>query len=93
MSIVSGVITKLLYNEGDVVAVGAPLAIIEVEGAVASAPQQAAPVEKTPEPAAATQVQEQIETVTQQVAQPAVSIAASFSIFKIELFIMFRKLS
>lgn len=70
---VSGVVTKLLYKEGDVVAVGAPLAIIEVEGAVASTPQQ---VET---PAAATQVQEQIETVTQSVAPAAVSISASFS--------------
>ena len=75
---VSGVITKLLYKEGDVVAVGAPLAIIEVEGAVASVPQAvAAPVADTP-PAVA-QVQEQIETVVQQVAPAAVSISASFS--------------
>ncbi|MFT4644201.1 MAG: 2-oxoglutarate dehydrogenase E2 component (dihydrolipoamide succinyltransferase) [Planctomycetota bacterium] len=75
---VSGVITKLLYKEGDVVAVGAPLAIIEVEGAVASAPQAvAAPVAETPQ--AVAQVQEQIETVVQEVAPAAVSISASFS--------------
>tara|TARA_B110000037_G_C17128422_1_gene509715 strand:- start:12145 stop:13491 length:1347 start_codon:yes stop_codon:yes gene_type:complete len=70
---VSGVVTKLLFKEGDVVAVGAPLAIIEVEGAVASTPQQ---VET---PAAASQVQEQIETVTQSVVPAPVSISASFS--------------
>lgn len=75
---VSGVISKLLYKEGDVVAVGAPLAIIEVEGAVASAPQQVAPpaVETPP---AVTQVQDQIKTVVQSVAQPAVSISPSYS--------------
>ena len=57
-----GVLVKKLYNEGDVVAVGAPFAIIEVEGAGngSANPAAAAPApsstESTPAPAAAAPV-------------------------------------
>jgi 2-oxoglutarate dehydrogenase E2 component (dihydrolipoamide succinyltransferase) len=54
---VAGKITKILYNEGDVVAVGAPVAIIETEGGETSAPVESTPqptsVAKTTEPAVA----------------------------------------
>mgnify|MGYP000374419035 CR=1 FL=1 len=75
---VSGTITKILYKEGDVVAVGAPLAIIETEAGSASA--QAVPAQQqapTPEPAQ--QVAAQIEQQVEQVAAPAAVAVASFS--------------
>lgn len=78
---VSGVVVKILYKEGDIVAVGAPLAIIETEGgsAAVSAPvvEQAAPAYI---PEAAAQVESEVEAISQSVsAQPNVSISGSFS--------------
>lgn len=75
---VSGVISKILYKEGDIVAVGAPLAIIETEGGVAAvaAPQAQA----APEPVAATQVAAQVQNIVENtVAAPNVSISGAFS--------------
>lgn len=75
---VSGVVSKILYKEGDVVAVGAPLAIIEVEGAVVSAPistPQQQTVAKTEIPV---QVEEQKEQVVETVS-PSISISTSYS--------------
>lgn len=73
---VSGVISKLLYKEGDIVQVGAPLAIIETEGSAAAVQTPAA------EPAAATKIEEQVQNVvenTSAAAKPNVSISGSFS--------------
>lgn len=74
---VSGIVTKLLYKEGDIVAVGAPLAIIETEGGSASAtPPAAAQVA----PPAASQVEAEVENIVQNtVSQPNVSISGGFS--------------
>ena len=76
---VEGVVVKLLYAEGDVVAVGAPLAIIEVAGAVASTPIDAETVQEVSQvEIPSVQVEEQIETVAKSVAPP-VSISTSYS--------------
>lgn len=79
---VSGVISKILYKEGDIVAVGAALAIIETEGGSAVAtPPAAAQVA----PPAAAQVEAEVETIVQNtvsqasVPQTNVSISGSFS--------------
>ena len=64
---VAGVLTKVMFKENDVVAVGTPLAIIETEAAVASAPVAA------PSPAP---VAEAAPTV---VAAPAQPVAVSVS--------------
>jgi 2-oxoglutarate dehydrogenase E2 component (dihydrolipoamide succinyltransferase) len=59
-----GVLKKLLFKEGDVVAVGAVIAIIAMEGSAASAP--APKVEATPEvKAAVVEVQKTIAVATQ----------------------------
>lgn len=64
---VAGVLTKVMFKENDVVAVGTPLAIIETEAAVASAPVA------TPSPAP---IAEAAPTV---VAAPAQPVAVSVS--------------
>ena len=76
---VSGIITKLLYKEGDVVKVGAPLAIIETESAGVSAPS----TQNISQPEVAQiadniqqQVAEQVQTA---VVSNTVSVSNSFS--------------
>lgn len=74
---VSGVISKILYKEGDIVAVGAPLAIIETEGASAAV---SAPAATQAAPTEAVQVEAEVEKIVQNtVSQPNVSISNSFS--------------
>jgi 2-oxoisovalerate dehydrogenase E2 component (dihydrolipoyl transacylase) len=63
---VSGKVLKLAGEPGDIIAVGAPLVIVDVEGEVSSdtepagapASEEPAPVEKAPEPAATPQTTE-----------------------------------
>lgn len=63
-----GVIVKVLCKSGDVVQVGQPIAILEIEGeANASAPVAAAAPVKVEAPAAAKEIAQQVETVVQEV--------------------------
>lgn len=70
----AGILLKKLYNDGDVVAVNMPIAILALEGTSIAAP--AAPVVETPK------VVEQIEaTVTQAVANVAPAVSAGSNKF------------
>lgn len=76
---VSGTVIKILYKEGDVVAVGAPLAIIETEGGSVAAPVQTQTIAEPVQQAAA-QVEEQVEQVVAQTTPVASAVAVgSFS--------------
>lgn len=63
----AGILKKKLFNDGDVVAVNAPIAIIEMAGTAADAP--AAPVTTAP-PAA-----QPVQQIQQQVERAAVTVA------------------
>jgi 2-oxoglutarate dehydrogenase E2 component (dihydrolipoamide succinyltransferase) len=70
----AGILKKKLFNDGDVVAVNAPIAIIEMEGSAASAP---APKAEAVPAAIATPVQQ----ITKQVETAAATVASSGSRF------------
>ena len=57
----AGTITKFLFGEGDVVPVGQPVAIIETEGAVTSAPVSAPVAEPVKEAKPVEVIQEKIQ--------------------------------
>jgi 2-oxoglutarate dehydrogenase E2 component (dihydrolipoamide succinyltransferase) len=70
----AGILKKKLFNDGDVVAVNAPIAIIEMEGSAVSAP---APKAEAIPAAIATPVQQ----ITKQVETAAATVASSGSRF------------
>ena len=53
-STAEGILVKKLYNEGDVVKIGEPFAIIETNASAATAPKAAAPSQEVPKPDAQT---------------------------------------
>lgn len=53
-STAEGILVKKLYNEGDVVKIGEPFAIIETNASAAVAPKAAAPSQEAPKPDAQT---------------------------------------
>ena len=68
---VAGKITKLLFNEGDVVPVGTAVALIETEGGESVS----APVANTPEPVAVQAVQETVNQAVENTSSSDVSNA------------------
>ncbi len=73
-----GVLKKLLCQEGDVVAVGAPVAIIETSGAGATTAPAPEKKEEAPAPAAAAVIETEVQTA---VAAQTETIASSGSRF------------
>lgn len=64
----AGILTKQLYNDGDVVKVGEPVAMIDSEGSSVSAPAPVIVPEKTPAPVevkVAQTIEKEIQTISQ----------------------------